>query len=468
MTADLRTAERLEGIRLGDPQMTVYAYDRSRVDPAYAAAFKDYGIDVATLDVPSAADRIRADGIRAQLIAALDDWMWAKYCKLFNLVLRGHRAPPAEVAAKQAQIRAEYERLRAIADLVAPEELCRRIRDPDVQKDRRALEELAGRPEVAALPASTAMILARLLAIKGAKNKALAVLYAVRQRPPDDFLVNYELAMLLDWKQPARLEEAIGFLRTAAALRPQNPTLHLWLGRLLGLARRPDQAVASYRRAFELQPSNAYACSDLGKALGGQGKWDEAIAVYAQFLALRPENPAAHHSLGQAYRTVGKWGKAIVEFRAASRLAPNVSTYQQELAWLLATSPDPGLRDAAQAVERAAKLVQTAPKSQASWKVLGVARYRAKDWKGAISALGEANRLSGGGSGYEWFFLAMAHRQRGEWEEACRWYDRAVRWMVKNAPRNEELRRFRTEAAQLLGVEDSAGTGARNPPPRKR
>ena len=31
-------------------------------------------------------------------------------------------------------------------------------------------------------------------------------------------------------------------------------------------------------------------------------------------------------------------------------------------------------------------------------------------------------------------------------------YDRAVQWMDKNQPKNEELRRFRAEAAQLLGL----------------
>jgi hypothetical protein len=48
----------------------------------------------------------------------------------------------------------------------------------------------------------------------------------------------------------------------------------------------------------------------------------------------------------------------------------------------------------------------------------------------------------------------MAHRQLGNRGEARDWYHKAVQWMDKNAPKNEELRRFRAEAAEVLGVQD--------------
>jgi hypothetical protein len=48
------------------------------------------------------------------------------------------------------------------------------------------------------------------------------------------------------------------------------------------------------------------------------------------------------------------------------------------------------------------------------------------------------------------FFIAMAHWQLGEHGEARKWYDRAVEWMEKYEPEDEELRRFRAEAEDLL------------------
>ena len=40
----------------------------------------------------------------------------------------------------------------------------------------------------------------------------------------------------------------------------------------------------------------------------------------------------------------------------------------------------------------------------------------------------------------------------GEKEEARQSYDQAVEWMEKNRPEDEELLRFRAEAAELLGI----------------
>ena len=70
----------------------------------------------------------------------------------------------------------------------------------------------------------------------------------------------------------------------------------------------------------------------------------------------------------------------------------------------------------------------------------------AGDWKAAIAALEKSMELRKGGDSNDWFFLAMAHWQLGEKDKAREWYDRAVQWMDKNQPKNEELRRFRAEA----------------------
>jgi hypothetical protein len=46
----------------------------------------------------------------------------------------------------------------------------------------------------------------------------------------------------------------------------------------------------------------------------------------------------------------------------------------------------------------------------------------------------------------------MAHWQLGVRQQARTWYDKADSWIEKNKPQNEELIRFRTEAAALLGL----------------
>ena len=87
------------------------------------------------------------------------------------------------------------------------------------------------------------------------------------------------------------------------------------------------------------------------------------------------------------------------------------------------------------------------------WNTLARAHYRAGDWKLTALALEKSMQLRKGGDAFDWFFLAMAQWQLDYKEEAAKWYAQAVQWMDKNAPQNQELRRFRTEAAELLILE---------------
>jgi WD40 repeat protein len=122
-------------------------------------------------------------------------------------------------------------------------------------------------------------------------------------------------------------------------------------------------------------------------------------------------------------------------------------------AWESATHPEHKYRDPGRAVELARKAVELEPRNGFYWQTLGYAEYRAGNWESAIAALDKVKALGSPGDSLEWFPLAMAHWQLGHKEEARKWYDQAVAWMDKNQPKNEELRRFRAEAAELLGIE---------------
>ena len=76
------------------------------------------------------------------------------------------------------------------------------------------------------------------------------------------------------------------------------------------------------------------------------------------------------------------------------------------------------------------------------------------NWNAAIEALDKSLKLRNGGDSNDWFFLAMAHWQLGAKPQARSWYDKAVAWIEKNQTKNEELIRFRAEAAALLGVNE--------------
>ncbi len=122
-----------------------------------------------------------------------------------------------------------------------------------------------------------------------------------------------------------------------------------------------------------------------------------------------------------------------------------------DLSWWLATAPESsGLRNPAKAVELAKSAVVAFPLEGNYWNTLGVAEYRAGDWKGAIKTLEKSLELHKGGDSNDWFFLAMGHWQMGHCDQARQWYRKAVDGMAKGNSRDPELLRFRIEAEAML------------------
>jgi tetratricopeptide (TPR) repeat protein len=150
-----------------------------------------------------------------------------------------------------------------------------------------------------------------------------------------------------------------------------------------------------------------------------------------------------------------EFSQAHAEYETAIQKQPKKGPAYNNLAWQLATCPDKALWDADRAVELAKEALRLTPEESTCLNTLGVAYYRAGDWHKARETLNRSKDLRSGGDSFDWFFLAMAHWQLGEKDEARTWYDKAVEWMDENKPDDEELIRFRAEAAELLGITDT-------------
>src|SRR5262249_48237601 len=131
-------------------------------------------------------------------------------------------------------------------------------------------------------------------------------------------------------------------------------------------------------------------------------------------------------------------------------------------AWRLATHPGAKSRDPRRAVDLAQRAVELAPKQGLYWNTLGVAHYRAGNYQESIAALEQSRQLQAGElAAFDSFFLAMAHWQHGHKDEAQNWRAKAVEWvqknqeaLKKNPEHDDELRRFRAEAEELLGAKE--------------
>jgi tetratricopeptide (TPR) repeat protein len=130
----------------------------------------------------------------------------------------------------------------------------------------------------------------------------------------------------------------------------------------------------------------------------------------------------------------------------------HLSRALNNLGWLLATCSDARFRDPVQALSVARRAVALAPDEGTYWNTLGVTHYRVGQWDEAMKALDRAMELRGQGDSFDWYFVAMIQSRKGRVTEAREWYDRAATWNEKRAEGDEELYRFRVEAAELLGL----------------
>ncbi len=242
---------------------------------------------------------------------------------------------------------------------------------------------------------------------------------------------------------------------------------------------RYDMAAKLYTEVIEIQRrtlglehlDTLGSMNNLAVLLLRQRRFDGAEKLLSEVLGIEPrvlgpEHPltlASKQTLANVYDQQGRYAEVaniqrellqIVEQLAAAdaRYRSGLPMTFNNLAWLLATCPDAQVRAPQEAVTLAAKAVELAPEQGGFWNTLGVARYRTEEWDAATQALHKSIELTSGGDASDFCFLAMAHWQLGNKDEARQWYDKAVAWIETHKPQNEDFQRFRAEAAQLLGI----------------
>ena len=192
---------------------------------------------------------------------------------------------------------------------------------------------------------------------RGELGRARARLLEALAREPDSVEARANLARLR--AERGELEAAEAGLREALARRPGDAVLRLNLARVLYRRGRPAAAAELLERILEREPERADLWRDLGLARLAAGDGRAAAAALRRGLAVRPDDPQSLNSL----------------------------------AWILATAPDPSLRDASEALRLARRAVRQLGRE-------------------------DANLLD---------TLAAAHAARGDFTRAVALQERAVR-----------------------------------------
>lgn len=210
----------------------------------------------------------------------------------------------------------------------------------------------------------------------------------------------------------------------------------------------------------------AQAAEEAEKLLRHAVSWLEKLAAKV------PRSGWYRVVLGGAYQSLAtcqfRTGQLDAGRRTYHRLVTNCEEIRTEFpgdanaawwlnarAWFLALHGEGSKRGSDLAVKMAKRAVELSPDAGHIVNTLGVAYYRAGDWKAAIETLKKADQLSNGQHfGINAFVIAMAHWRLDDKEMAQKWYTDAQEWMKKQRPPDEELLQFRAEASTLLSMRE--------------
>ena len=144
------------------------------------------------------------------------------------------------------------------------------------------------------------------------------------------------------------------------------------------------------------------------------------------------------------------WDRLVADHPRVLDYRTHLAAGLNDLAWLLAT--DPSTHDPAQALGLAEESARVSGDPDGSANTLGVARYRAGDWAGAIEALERSALSSPGGQGtsFDHYFLSMAWCRLHREDQAQEWLERGIAWEARHRPGHAALGRFRREAESVL------------------
>ena len=210
----------------------------------------------------------------------------------------------------------------------------------------------------------------------------------VLEADPEQVTVHDDVARL--YLLFGRVEEALAHFRESARLEPESPAAQYNVGTTLLQMGELDEAVAFFERALQLDPEYAPVHNNLGAALRSQGRLEEATRRFRQAVRARPDDEDALYNLASTLTLRGEFTEAIGLYRRVLALLPDSPEPFAELAWILATHPEPTPRDVQQAVSLAEHAAQlTGNRDARVLNTLGAA-YAAADRFDEAAAMARA------------------------------------------------------------------------------
>jgi tetratricopeptide (TPR) repeat protein len=156
------------------------------------------------------------------------------------------------------------------------------------------------------------------------------------------------------------MDEAIRQYRRVLEIKPDYPEANYNLGRVLLLDGDLDEAMACLDKTAGGSPDSMARWYNLGNEFLQERDWACAIVCYRQAIKINPRSADAYANLGVVLSRKGEIKEAIDSWQEALEINPGQVYVLNNLAWLLATTPDAALRNGAKAVALAQQAGQLA------------------------------------------------------------------------------------------------------------
>lgn len=192
-----------------------------------------------------------------------------------------------------------------------------------------------------------------------------------------------------------RVNEAIPYFQKALELKPDYAEADSNLGFCLLRLGRVNEAVAQFQRALESKPDSIEIHNNFGYCLLRLGRVDEAITQFQRSLEIQ-QNYSAYYELGRAFYLKRMPVEAIASYQKAIELQPQSVPAKVSLAWVLATWPEPSVRDGEKAIALAEQANQLSEdKNPLILRTLAAAYAEAGRFPEAVSTAQQALMSAG-------------------------------------------------------------------------
>lgn len=148
-----------------------------------------------------------------------------------------------------------------------------------------------------------------------------------------------------------KYEEAVEDFQTVIAMDRSDHVALTYLGVSFAGLGQMEAAYQNLGRALTVKSSYAPAWNNRGVVHRVLGRLDEAESDFSRVLLLDPGNATALSNRAFVRSRLGKYEEALSDYDSALKRSDSSPEISCDLAWLLATCPDDGVRDGQRALE---------------------------------------------------------------------------------------------------------------------